>query len=386
MNVYFDNSATTQPLPEVIKSMVEVSERYYGNPSSLHHLGVEVEHLIKKSKEVISKSLGIGMNEICFTSGGTESNNLAIKGAAFQFQNRGKHLITSEIEHPSVYEVFQVLQKQFGFRVTFLPVNAEGKVSVADLEEAICPDTILVSIMHVNNETGAIQPIEEVGSLLKKYPKILFHVDAVQSVGKIPLDIKGASIDLLSISGHKFHAPKGTGILYVREGLILSPLFHGGGQQQGVRPGTENVPGIVGLAKAIRINAENEKQDQMYLQQLKKRFITGLKESSLSLIINSNENEKGGAPHIVNISLPGLKAEVIVHALEEKGIYVSTKSACSSKKNKPSRVLTAMGLREEYSLSSLRFSFSKHNKIEEIDYCLSVMEEILPYYQNIMKV
>jgi len=386
MNVYFDNSATTKPSPEVLRSMHEVAERFYGNPSSLHHLGIESENLIKKAREVIANSLKVDHSEIYFTSGGTESNNLAIKGIAFQYQSRGKHLVTSSIEHPSVSEVFQSLEKDFGFDITYLPVDSLGRVSVEDLKKAVRDDTVLVSIMHVNNEIGSIQPIKEIGEWLKTKRKIFFHVDDVQGYGRVSLNIKDCGIDLYSVSGHKLHGPKGMGILYIRDGVIISPLFHGGDQQNGYRPGTENVPGIVGLAKAIRMAKEKEEDHRIHLNELKKKLIHGLHDIIGKIRINSNEEPSLGAPHIVNFSLPGLKSEVILHALEEKGIYISTKSACSSKVNKPSRVLKAMGLQDEEAISSLRISFSTENTLEEVDYFLQTIKEILPYYQKIMKV
>jgi cysteine desulfurase len=385
MNVYFDNSATTQPAPEVIKSMMEVLEKYYGNPSSLHHLGAEAEQLITRSKKLISTLLKVDPSEIFFTSGGTESNNLAVKGVAFAYQNRGKHLITTQIEHASVFDACKVLEENFGFEVTYLPVNKEGIVSVETLKSAIRSDTTLVSIMQVNNETGAIQPIEQIGLILKQYPKLIFHVDQVQGFGKTPLDVRKNQIDLLTISGHKLHAPKGTAMLFKRQGVTLAPLFHGGSQQNALRPGTENVAGIVSLAKAMRLAKENENQHTKHIKKLRLALIKGL-QSLENVSINSPLSPETGAVHIVNVTFKGMKPEVLVHALEEKGIIVSTRSACSSKAEKPSRVLKALGLADEDAKSSIRISFSVQNTLEEVNYFLATLKELLPHYQKIMKV
>lgn len=385
MNVYFDNSATTKPSIEVIESMNGVLERYFGNPSSLHHLGAEAEQLLNKSKELVAKLLGVHAAEIVFTSGGTESNNLAIQGVAFGYQQRGKHLITSQVEHASVYETFQALEKNFGFEVTYLPVDIHGVVSLEDVKQAIREDTILVSIMHVNNELGSIQPILEIGKLMQKYPKALFHVDQVQGFGKAPLSIRESHIDLLSLSGHKLHAPKGTGLLFVKHNVHLYPLFHGGQQQRGIRPGTENIPGIVAMAKALRIVKDNEQQHIAHLLQLKVKTVKVLQQLD-GVSINSPLSQEISAPHIINASFKGLKPEVLIHALEEKGIYVSTKSACSSKIQKASRTLMACGLSEERANSTLRISFSINNTVQEVDYFAEVMHQLVPYYKKIMKV
>lgn len=384
MNVYFDNSATTKPFPEVIQALTEVMEKYYGNPSSLHYLGVEAEKLLNRSREVIAAVLNVKEEELIFTSGGTESINLAIKGVAFQYKERGKHIITSAIEHAAVINTCQSLQSEFGYDVTYLPVDQHGAVSLEDLKKAIREDTILVSFMHVNNELGSIQPISEIGNYLKDFPKILFHVDAVQGFGKVPLAIKESHIDLLSLSGHKFHGPKGTGLLYVRNGVQLHPLLHGGGQQFGLRAGTENVPGYVALAKACRMIKENEKEDIEHLQLLQEKLLSGLGELE-NVHVNTPLEEGKAAPHILNISCVGLKPEVIVHALEKEGIYVSTTSACSSK-NKTNRVLSALGLDQEYANSALRISFSAQNTVAEVEYFLEKMTQIIPYYTKVMKV
>lgn len=385
MQVYFDNSATTKPYPEVIATFTEVMKTYYGNPSSLHALGLEAEKLLARSREVIADVLEVGEDELIFTSGGTESINLAIQGVAFRYKQRGRHIITSAIEHAAVYNTCQRLAKDFGFEVTYLPVDGDGLISLEDLQSALRDDTILVSLIHVNNEMGSIQPVEQVGKLLHKYPKVLFHVDHVQGFGKVPLEIKKCHIDLLSLSGHKFHAPKGVGLLYVRKGVELYPLLHGGGQQHGLRSGTENVPGWVALAKACRMVKEKERENIAHLKKLNRLLRKGLGQLE-QVRINTPADEAKGAPHILSISIKGAKPEVILHALEERGIYLSTRSACSSKDTKTNRILTALGLPEEYANSALRISLSAENTAEEVEYFLKVMQEIVPYYTKIMKV
>ncbi|MDQ0339776.1 cysteine desulfurase [Caldalkalibacillus uzonensis] len=385
MAVYLDNSATTPVAAEVQQALLEVVANYYGNPSSLHRIGGEAEKLMAKAREVAAHVLGVNPGELLFTSGGTESNNLAIKGVAFQYQSRGKHIITTQIEHAAVYQVCKTLEKDFGFEVTYLPVDKNGVVSVQDVEQALREDTILVSVMHVNNELGSVQPVEKIGRLLKNRPKVLFHVDDVQGVGKVPLDIKQSGIDLLSISGHKIHAPKGTGLLYVREGVRLYPLLHGGGQEQGLRSGTENVPGIVALAKALRLAKENEKVHIEHLLGLKQTLLGGLA-TIHGVQINTPLDKRISAPHIVNLSCPGVKPEVLVHALGERDIYVSTTSACSSRQQQHSRTLQAIGLPQTRLHSALRVSMSVYNTKEDIDYFLQTLEDILPHYQKIMKV
>lgn len=371
--IYLDNSATTKPYPEVVEAVRQVMEKYYGNPSSLHQKGVEAEQVLKQARQIAADALQVKPGEIIFTSGGTESNNTAIKGVALQYRNRGKHLITTQIEHPAVYDVCRQLE-EFGYEVTYLPVNREGRVSVQDLKQAIRPDTILVSVMHVNNELGTIQPIAEIGSYLKQFPKILFHVDAVQSFGKIPVDVGQWGIDLLSISAHKFHGPRGVGILYKREGLQIQPLLAGGGQEAGVRSGTENLAGIVGMAKAMRIAAGKREQLAGLFQEMSARLRRGIA-SIPGCVVNTPE--RLAAHHIVNFSVPGVKAEVLLHALEENGFLVSTRSACSSKRNEPSRVLMATGMDRERALSAIRLSVGADNKVEEMDRFLDALRDVV---------
>ncbi|GAA0380272.1 cysteine desulfurase family protein [Bacillus horti] len=385
MNVYFDNSATTKPSREVLSSFFHVQEQFYGNPSSLHHLGVEAEKLMEKSRAVCAEQLGVKGSELIFTSGGTESNNLALKGIALGYKHRGKHIITTQVEHPSVYDACKDLEATFGFEVTYLPVDQYGVVSVDELEKSIRQDTILVSIMHVNNELGSIQPIQQIGDILKEYPSIFFHVDQVQGIGKVPLSIKRASIDLLTLSGHKLHAPKGIGLLYVNERIKqFYSLFHGGSQQSNKRAGTENVAGAVAFAKALRLALEEEGEVVKHLSFLKQECLKGLQE--LEGVVSLTQINECFAPHIINVAFLGIKPEVLVHTLEEQGIYVSTKSACSSKSDLPSRILLATGLKEEVTKYALRISFSKDNTLEEVTYFNQKIKEIIPYYHKILKV
>ncbi|MED1723714.1 cysteine desulfurase family protein [Brevibacillus parabrevis] len=379
--IYLDNSATTRPHPGVIETVKRAMENYYGNPSSLHQKGVEAENVLKQARKVAAQYLGCKEGEIIFTSGGTESNNTAIKGIAFQYQNRGKHIVTTQVEHPAVYDVCKQLEG-IGFAVTYLPVDREGRVSVEDVKRALRPDTILVSVMHVNNELGTIQPVEEIGQWLKQYPKVLFHVDAVQGIGKVPLSLHDFGIDLLSVSAHKFYGPRGVGILYKREGLIIHPLMMGGGQEAGVRSGTENLPAIAGMAKAIRVLEELGKDEAGRLQSLNQRLREGIERIDGCTV---NTPRHGAAPHIMNLSVPGVKAEVLLHALEERGFLVSTKSACSSKANEPSRVLTAVGIERDCALSSLRISLGRENTREEIEQFLTALEACVETLRSFIK-
>lgn len=379
--IYLDSSATTKPYPEVIETFSAVATKYFANPSSIHQLGGEVERLISQSRNRVADLLHVQSGEIIFTSGGTEGNNLAIKGTALQLQTRGKHLITTAVEHASTYEAFKQLES-LGFEVTFIGVDPNGLIALEELKQAIRPDTTLVSIIHVNNETGAVQPIPEIGRLLKDHPKIIFHVDHVQGIGKVPLDFKKAHIDLCTLSGHKFHALKGTGILYIREGVRLAPLFTGGTQENKFRAGTENVPGIVAMVKALRMMLEHSKHGGIeHLVTLKQKLMT-----SLSKIdgVEINTPPKNSAPHIVHFSIPGIKPEVLIHSLGKKNIYVSTKSACSSKQTEPSRVLLACGFDEKRANSGIRISLSFENTEEEIDFLLDALKEMIPTLKQVM--
>ncbi|ALF11823.1 cysteine desulfurase family protein [Parageobacillus thermoglucosidasius] len=379
--IYLDNSATTKPFPEVVDSFVTVATKYFGNPSSLHELGMKAERLLTQAREQIAAALGVKPNEIIFTSGGTEANNFAIKGVALQYRHRGNHIITTAIEHPSVSEPCQQLE-QLGFEVTYLPVNENGLVTVEDVKKALRDDTILVSIMHVNNEVGAIQPVEEIGALLAQYPKTIFHVDRVQGISKVPLDMKKARIDLCTMSAHKFHGLRGAGILYVRQGVRLSPLLAGGGQEMQLRSGTENVPAIVAMAKALRLSLEKYDKQIDYLLEVKQAWIDALKTIPF---IQINTPLAHSAPHIINFSLNGIKPEVFVHELEKHDIFVSTTSACSSKKKAPSKTLLAMGVDDRRAESGIRISLSFENTLEEIPTAISAMKKAIENLREVSK-
>lgn len=359
--IYLDNSATTKPAQSVLESYQQVSDKFFANPSSIHKLGGDAEKLLMKAREQIANILHVHDEEIIFTSGGTEGNNMAIKGIALQHQNRGKHIITTEIEHPSVYETCKNME-HLGFEVTYLPVNKNGVISIQDLKKAIRDDTILISIMHVNNEIGSIQPIKEIGEIAKKHPKLFFHVDDVQGLGKVPLNIYDSGIDLCTFSGHKIHGVKGTGVLFVKKNTALFPLLHGGGQEYEMRSGTENLAGVVSLAKAIRLIKEKEQAESNYLLHLHQYLQTEF-EQMRHVKINSPID---GAPHIFNISVPHLKPEVVIHQLGEYEIFISTKSACSSKKTDESRVLAACGYDNDRTTSALRISLSYENTVKEL--------------------
>jgi cysteine desulfurase len=379
--IYFDNSATTKPYKEVLDSFIKVSGDFFGNPSSLHSFGGQAEKLLTQSREQVAKLLGSKPGEIFFTSGGTESNNLAIKGAAFQHRNRGRHIITSKIEHPSVRDAAAQLELE-GFEVTYLPVDQSGRVSLSAVKQAIRKDTILISIMHVNNEVGSIQPIEEIGELLQDYPTIIYHVDAVQGVGKIPLSLSKSRIDLCSISAHKFHGLKGTGVLYIREGMKLTPLFSGGNQERRLRSGTENVAGFVSLAKALRLVMMKRETGVKTLKNIHTLLRNGLSNIEGITINTPVENF---APHILNFSLNGIKSEVFIHALEQRDIFVSTTSACSSKKKLPSNTLLEMGISEELAASAIRISLSFENTEQEAIQVIRAIEQTVNQLGKVMK-
>ncbi|BAM47046.1 cysteine desulfurase family protein [Amphibacillus xylanus] len=378
--IYFDNSATTEPNEEVLATFVEVSKRYYGNASSAHQLGLNAEQLLRKSYQHISRLLSVKPTEIIYTSGGTEGNNLAIKGIALAYQSRGKHLITTSIEHPSVLNPFKALE-ELGFEVTYLPVDQSGIVSVDDLKQALRDDTILVSVMHVNNELGTIQPIRAIGEVLKNRKYTFFHVDNVQGFGKVELDLKASYVDLATISGHKIHGLKGTGLLYQREGVRLFPLLHGGGQQDNRHSGTEDIAGIVSLARAMRLILEKQTNQVIQLRQLNQLLRERLNEIE-DVVINTPEDQ---APHIINFSIPGFKPEIILHALEERGIYVSTQSACSSKKADESSVLRAIHLPPNQRNSALRISFSYQNTPDQVDKFVQSLKAIITELKQDMR-
>lgn len=376
MEVYLDNSATTRVFPEVAQLMTRIMCDDYGNPSSMHMKGVQGEQYIRYAKETFAKLLKVQEKEIFFTSGGTESDNLAILGCAGANVRAGKHLITTKIEHPAVLETMKYLEKQ-GFEVTYLGVDEKGVVRIEDVQRALRPDTILVSVMHTNNEVGSLQPIEEIGALIKRYnPNILFHVDAVQGFGKFRIYPKKMNIDLLAVSSHKIHGPKGVGVLYVGEKVKIHPTSFGGGQQKGMRSGTENVPGIAGMAKAAEMVYAHLEEDTDRLYGLKDSFVDGMQK--IENVRVNGFTGKNSAPHVVSVSVRGVRSEVLLHALEDKGIYISAGSACASNHPKISETLKAMGVEKDLLNSTIRFSFSTLTTKEEIDYTLQAMYDMIP--------
>lgn len=376
MEVYFDNSATTKVFDCVRDIVVKTMTEDYGNPSAKHKKGMEAEQYVRRAAAQIAKTLKVQEKEILFTSGGTESNNMALIGTAMANHRAGKHLITTRIEHASVYNPMAWLEQQ-GFEVTYLGVDEKGHISLEELRKAIRPDTILVSVMHVNNEIGAIEPVEEIGAMLHEVnPSILFHVDAIQSYGKLQIRPKKAQIDLLSASGHKIHGPKGVGFLYIDQRVKIHPLIYGGGQQRDLRSGTENVPGIAGLGAAAEEIYRNHEEKMERLIGLKDYFISRIGEIP-EAVVNSLPG-KAGAPQIVSVSFSGVRSEVLLHALEDKGIYVSSGSACSSNHPAISGTLKAVGVKRELLDSTLRFSFGMFNTREEADYTIDMLKELLP--------
>jgi cysteine desulfurase len=376
MEVYFDNSATTKPYEEVIEAVTRAMRDYYGNPSSAHKLGMIAEKKLNECRETIAKTINAARDEIIFTSGGSESNNLLIKG----FVKKGAHIIASVIEHPSVLNTFKELEAE-GCSATYMKVDNYGKINLKELESIINSNTQLISIMHVNNEIGVVQDIEAIGSIVKeKSSRAKFHVDAVQSYGKYELDVKRAKIDLLSCSAHKIHGPRGVGFAYIRKGLSPRALISGGGQERNFRAGTENLSGIAGLAVAAeKIHISFDKSFNKVME-LKAYFIEKLKDMN-GIKINSNLSREF-SPYILSVSFIGVRGEVLLHALEEKGIYVSTGSACSSKDTKESHVLKAICLKTQELQGTIRFSFNKDNTKEEVDYVIEQLEKSLKFLRR----
>lgn len=374
--VYLDNSATTRAYDSVGDLVRKVMCEDYGNPSSMHAKGVTAEHYIKEAKETLAKLIKVQDKEIFFTSGGTESDNLALMGAAWANRRRGNHLITSAIEHPAVINTMRHLEEE-GYRVTFLPVDRYGRIRLDALKEALCEDTILVSVMYVNNEVGSVQPIAEAASIVKAYNKdILFHVDAVQGFGKYRIYPRKLNVDLCTISGHKIHGPKGIGALYVGSHVKIQPIVFGGEQQKNVRSGTENVPGIAGLGLAAKLIYQDLDEKVARMRELKAHFIEGVQEIQ-DITIHGLYDETS-APHIISVGFAGIRSEVLLHALEEKGIYVSSGSACASNHPQISGVLKGIGAGQEYLDATLRFSMSEFTTPEEIDYTLETLYNIVP--------
>lgn len=376
MEVYLDNSATTRCFDEAAQLMHRIMCEDYGNPSSMHHKGVEAEQYVREARETLARILKVNEKDILFTSGGTESDNIALIGTAMANHRRGRHLITTRIEHPAVLQPMAYLENQ-GFEVTYLSVDREGRIRLEDLERAIRQDTILVSIMHTNNEIGSLQPIAEAGELIKRCnPKTMFHVDAVQGFGKFRIYPKKMQIDMLSVSAHKIHGPKGIGFLYLKEGIRVNPIMYGGGQQKGMRSGTENVPGIAGLARAAELIYKDLDNDMERMYGLRETLIRGV--SQIEDVRVNGCPGREGASHIVSLSVRGIRSEVLLHALEERGIYVSAGSACASNKPQASATLRAIGVERELLDSTIRFSLSVFTTREEIEYTVQALREMVP--------
>ena len=377
MEVYLDNSATTMCYPDVGELVYKVMCQDYGNPSSMHKKGVQAERYIRDAKETIARLLKVNAKELIFTSGGTESDNLALIGCARANRRNGNHLITTSIEHPAILNTMRYLEEEEGFRVTYLPVDEYGRVKLDALKEALCPETILVSIMYVNNEVGTVQPVQEAVKIAKQYkPSILFHTDAVQGYGKYRIYPKRMGIDMLSASGHKIHGPKGVGFLYVDSKVKIHPVIFGGGQQKDMRSGTENVPGIAGLGLASRMIYQDMEMKNALMRELKEYFIEEI--SGIGQTKVHGLTDEGSAPHIVSVGIAGVRSEVLLHALEDKGIYVSSGSACASNHPAVSGVLKGIGAAREYLDATLRFSMSEFTTKEEIDYTLETLYNVIP--------
>lgn len=386
MEAYLDNAATTRTFACVRDIMMETLDKAYGNPSSMHTKGMEAENYIKESKQIIARSLKVEPKEIIFTSGGTESNNMALIGAAIANKRSGNHIITTKIEHASIHNPIIFLEKN-GFRVTYLDVDHNGLVDLEQLREAVCEETILVSTMFVNNEIGAREQIEEISKIIKeKNTNTLYHVDAIQAFGKYKVYPKRCGIDLLSVSGHKIHGPKGIGFLYVKDKVKIKPIIYGGGQQQGMRSGTENVPGIAGLGAAVKEIYTDHNEKIEYLYQLKQHFVEQVNKIDGVIVNAIGFNDiRETAPHIVSVSIEGIRAEVLLHALEEKQVYVSSGSACSSNHPQLSGTLQAIGVDKKLLDSTVRFSFSVTTTMEEIDYAIAMLKDIIPNLRRFIR-
>lgn len=380
MKAYLDNGATTKVSETVKDVMIKVLCEDYGNPSSLHKKGMDAEKYIIESREIIANSLKVDKKEIVFTSGGTESNNLALIGTAMAYKRSGNHIITTKIEHPSIHNPLSIL-RDMGFRISYLSVDEYGRINPKELLDEICDETILVSIMYVNNEVGVVQDISGLSKLMKeKKPDILFHVDGIQAYGKYRIFPRKMGIDLLSISGHKIHGPKGIGALYIKDKVKMKPILFGGGQEKGIRSGTENVPGIAGLGAAAKEIYIDHDVKIKRLYELKKAFIQGVCEIPDTKIngIYKLEELQDTAPHIVSVSFKKVRSEVLLHALEERNVYVSAGSACSSNHPQISSTLTALGVEKDLLDATIRFSFSVNTTKEEIEYALRILKEVVP--------
>ncbi|MEM2841102.1 MAG: cysteine desulfurase NifS [Candidatus Bathyarchaeia archaeon] len=371
--IYMDNAATTQIDPEVVEAMVPYFRYKYGNASSLHSFGREAYEGIEKARKQVAELIGASQNEITFTSGGTESDNMAIKGIAYKYRDRGKHIITSQIEHPAVLETCNFLES-VGFKVTYLPVDKHGLIDIESLTKCITKDTILITIMHANNEIGTIEPVREIGEIAHEMD-VIFHTDAVQTVGKIPVDVEKLNVDLLTLSGHKIYGPKGVGVLYKKDSVQIQPLIHGGGHERGLRSGTENVPGIVGLGKAAELSKNRLPDDSAKLTVLRDRFINRVLNEIEESFLNGHPTKR--LPNNAHFRFSGIEGESLILSLDDKGIAASTGSACSSKKLAPSHVLMAIGLNEVQAHGSLRISLGRNNTEEDVEYACDSLVEVV---------
>ena len=386
MEAYLDNAATTKVSTAVMEKMNQVFLTDFGNPSSMHQKGMDAEQYIKEAKRQIADTLKCEPSELVFTSGGTESNNMALIGTALANKRAGNHIITTRIEHASVYQPLLFLE-ELGFNVTFAPVDEDGRVKIDELAEAVTDETILVSVMYVNNEIGCVEPIAEIAKRIKeKNPKVLFHVDAIQAYGKMKIQPAKEGIDLLSVSGHKIHGPKGSGFLYIKNKTMIKPILHGGGQEKGMRSGTENVPAIAGLSQAAKDMYANLEANRKHLFALKERLAERLsKVEGVSLNGIPEEGILATAPHVLSVSFAGIRSEVLLHALEERGVYVSSGSACSSNHPDISGTLVAIGVKKELLDATLRFSFSVTTTTEEVDYAADCVETLLPQLRRFFR-
>ncbi|MGM0445866.1 MAG: cysteine desulfurase family protein [Bacillota bacterium] len=379
--VYLDNAATTELLPEVIKKMNNLLTKKFGNPSSLHRLGIDAEKEIKQARGNIAEVLKVEPDDIIFAGSGSIANNIAIKGAVNRLKKFGNKIITTQIEHKSVLEIFKYFETQ-GLDVIYLPVNKDGVVNLDILKKELDDNTILVSIMAVNNETGVIQPLEKISALIKDYEDLYFHVDGIQALGKIDIDIKELNIDLFSMSAHKVHGPKGVGALYINKNIIIDKILHGSSQEKGLYPGTENTSGIVGFGEAVKhLPNSNELKK---IEELKVNFTHKINDNIKEVKINTPIDGQS-APHILNVSFSKIKGEVLVHSLENEKIYVSTGSACSSKKDTTSHVIKAIGIPDKYKEGTIRFSFNKNITYEQIEYVFNVLQKNIINLRKIMR-
>ena len=379
MKVYLDHAATTKVSDEVIEVMKNLFTEIYGNPSSIHGMGLEAEKILKSCKRTLAKLISCQENEVFFTSGGTEANNLAIQGVLKQMPPHQNHIITSQIEHPSVLSVYNYLESK-GYKVTYLAVDSQGQISKEALENALNPSTALVSLMYVNNEIGTLSDISDFSKIIKRNSKAVFHVDAIQAFGKVQCHVKKLGVDLMSFSSHKIHGPKGVGCLFVKKGTPIKPLFYGGAQEKGLRPGTENLPGIAGFVKAASVYHENIEENRQHLVEIKSYMLEQLKQINQYEVI-SPEN---GVAHILNVTFLNMRGEVLLHEIETQGVYVSTGSACSSKNKKYSHVLEGIGLNDMKKEGAIRFSFSIETSKEDIDYAIGVLKSALDKLHKII--